>query len=182
MPCILKCGVDYFGPFTIRGEVQKRVHRKCYGVLFTCLVVRAVYIDVAVDYSTDGFIQVLRRFTSFRGSPSKMYSDGGTQLVGASNELREVVEKLEWKKIQEFSTEDLEGIEWNFSPGNSPWYNGAVESLVKTVKRALNCAVGERVMSFSELQTCLFEASQLVNQRPIGRVPLSQMMGLTLSK
>ena len=27
-------GIDYFGPYTIKGEVQKRVRGKCYGVIF----------------------------------------------------------------------------------------------------------------------------------------------------
>ena len=51
------------------------------------------------------------------------------------------------------------------------WHNGATEALVKSVKRALTAAIGENVMSFSELQTVMFEAGQLVNQRPIGSLP-----------
>ena len=58
--------------------------------------------------------------------------------------------------------------EWKFSPADGPWFNGATEALVKTVKRALNAAIGEQIMSFSELQTILFEVAQIVNQRPIG--------------
>ena len=37
--------VDLFGPFSIRGEVQKRVTGKAYGVIFTDMVMRAVYIE-----------------------------------------------------------------------------------------------------------------------------------------
>ena len=90
--------------------------------------VRAVYVDLGVDYSTDGFLQVLRRFVSLRGSPTKFFSDVGTQLVGASNKLMKVVDELEWTRTKEESSEKLDGLEWHFSPGNSPWYNGAVES------------------------------------------------------
>ena len=85
-------------------------------------------------------------------------------MVGALNELMKVVDGLEWTRIKEESSEKLDGLEWHFSPGNSPWYNGAVESLVKTVKSVLTSAI-------VELQICMFEASQLVNQRPIGRMP-----------
>ena len=179
-PVFSNVGVDYFGPFTIRGEVQKRVHGECYGVIFVCLIVGAAYVDVAVDYSTDGFMQVLRRFISLRGSPTRIYSDDGTQLVGASNELKRIINDIEWSKVEKESTE-LGSIEWMFSPANAPWYNGAVEALVKTVKRALNCAVGSQIMTFSELQTCMFEAGQLVNQRPIGRVPSAPDDGSYLS-
>ena len=169
-PPFTNVGVDYFGPYNIRGEVQKRVRRKCYGVIFSCLVVRAVYIDVAVDYSTDAFLQVFRRFVSIRGYPRKIFSDNGTQLVGASNELKKAVSSLDQEKIRAFGIENG-GIEWTFSPGDAPWYNGATEALVKTTKRALNTAVGDSVLSFSELQTAMLEAAQLINQRPIGSTP-----------
>ena len=101
-------------------------------------------------------------------------------MVGASNELKRIVNGLEWSKIKGDSAE-LGAVEWIFSPANAPWYNGAVEALVKTVKRAQNCAIGDQVMTFSELQTCMFEAGQLVNQRPIGRVPSSPDDGTYLS-
>ena len=161
--------IDYFGPYEIRGEVQKRIRGKCYGVILTCIAVRAVYIDVASDFSTDAFLQVLRRFASLRGWPSRIFSDGGTQLVGASRELKEQLRGLDWKQIQEYGHQ--QGVEWKFSPGDAPWYNGTAESLVKSTKRALEAAIGDAVLAFSELQTCMFEAAQLVNQRPIGVLP-----------
>ena len=94
-PAFHTTGVDYFGPYKTRGEVQKRVHGKAYGVIFTCFTSRAVYVDLAHDVSTDGFLQVLRRFSSLRGWPSKIVSDNGTQFVGASNELRDIMNNLQ---------------------------------------------------------------------------------------
>ena len=82
-------GCDLFGPFNIRGEVQKRVRGKAYGVIFDCLVTRAVYLDLATDYSTDAFLKVFRRFTSIRGYPSEMFSDRGSQIVAACESLQE---------------------------------------------------------------------------------------------
>ena len=170
--------IDYFGPFQIKGEAQKRVRSKCYGVIFTCMVVRAVHLDLATNYSTDSFLQVLRRFGSIRGWPQRIYSDGGTQLVGASRELREQIKGLEWDKIKAFGHE--QGIVWKFSPGDGPWYNGTAEALIKTTKKALNASIGEAILSFSELQTYLMEVGQLVNQRPIGVFPNSPQDGTYL--
>ena len=58
--------------------------------------------------------------------------------------------------------------------------NGVIESLVKSVKRSLESAVGDQVLSFVELQTTMFESAQLVNQRPIGRHPTSSDDGVYL--
>ena len=46
-------GIDLFGPFKVRDEIKKRAVGKAYGVIFTCLATRAVYVDLAPDYSTE---------------------------------------------------------------------------------------------------------------------------------
>ena len=168
-PPFTNLGVDFFGPFMIRGEVQKRTRGKCFGVIFTCLVSRAIHVDISSDYSTDSFLQVLRRFASIRGWPRKVYSDNGTQLVVASKELKNIVKGLDEAKLKRYGV--THGTDWNFTPADAPWMNGATEALIKSVKKALNAIIGEQVMRFSELQTVMFEAAQIVNQRPIGRNP-----------
>ena len=92
-----------------------------------------------------------------------------------------MVKNLDWHDIQQRCLTTGNGTEWNFSPASAPWYNGAVEALVKSVKKALNVAVGENILSFSELQTCMFEASELVNQHPIGNHPTDPSDGVYLS-
>ena len=178
-PSFLTVGVDYFGPYATKGEVQKRVRGKSFGVILTCFGCRGVYVDVAHDASTDGFLQVLRRFACVRGWPAVIYSDQGTQFVGASNELKEIVRGMSWEQIKQFGWPER-NIEWRFSPPDAKWYNGATESLVKSVKRALNAAIGENVLQFSELQTCMFEAAEMVNARPIGIHPNSPDEGVYL--
>ena len=61
-----------------------------------------------------------------------------------------------------------EGVRWEFAPPNAPWRNGCAEALIKSVKKSLKVAIGDQVLSFPELQTVLYEAANLVNERPIG--------------
>ncbi|KAJ8032137.1 hypothetical protein HOLleu_25575 [Holothuria leucospilota] len=150
-------GVDLFGPFTTRGEVNKRARGKAYGVIFNCLVTRAVYLDVAADYRTDAFLQVMRRFVTIRGYPKEVYSDSGTQLIAAATQL------------QGFGVES--GLTWKFSTPDAPWQNGATESLIRGVKKALQHSIGDQVLMYSELQTVMYEVASLVSERPIGRHP-----------
>ena len=158
--------MDFFGPFKVRGVVNKRSCGKAFGVIFTCGNSRAVHCDLSQNYSTDGFLQTLRRFTSIRGFPANIWSDCGTQLVATDKELREMIKGFDKEKLIEFGAD--KGLKWHFSPPGAPWYNGCVESLVKSVKKGLKVAIGEQILSFPELQCVLFEVANIVNERPIG--------------
>ena len=168
---------DYFGPYRVRISRNKIV--KHYAVIFTCLNTRAVHLELAADCTTMEFMQVLRRFYALRGVPALMISDNGSQLVGAERELREMVDGLDTEKLQEFSAE--RGMKWQFTTPAAPHQNGCAESLVKSCKIGLKKAIGEQVLTPLELQTCLVEVANLVNQRPIGRIPSDPDDGSYLS-
>ena len=177
-PPFQNIGIDYFGPFEIKGEVQKRIRGKCYGVLFVCDSSRAVHADIVQNYSTEAFLQALRRFGCTRGYPSKIHSDNGTQLVGAATWLKKMLKELDWAEIQRFGHKFQ--TTWSFSSADAPWQNGSTEALIKTIKRALKVVIGAQVFSYAEFQTVMYEAAQLVNQRPIGLKPASPDEGTYL--
>ncbi|XP_054758449.2 uncharacterized protein LOC129264572 [Lytechinus pictus] len=77
-------GVDCFGPFTVK---QGRKDNKRYGCIFTCLVLRAIHIEILHSMDTDSFINGLERFISRRGRPEVIWSDNGSNFVGAEREL-----------------------------------------------------------------------------------------------
>ncbi|XP_033226851.1 uncharacterized protein LOC117179303 [Belonocnema kinseyi] len=89
-------GVDYFGPFQV--TIGRR-HEKRYGVLFTCLNVRAIHLELANSLSTDSMIMALRRMISRRGKPTRLFSDNGTNFVGANIELRRALEEFNQDEI-----------------------------------------------------------------------------------
>ncbi|XP_066016486.1 uncharacterized protein [Pocillopora verrucosa] len=140
-----------------------------YGVIFTCLNTRAVHLELAVDLTTMEFIQVPRRFFSIRGYPAVILSDNGTQMVGAANELGEMVKDLDGNQLREFCGE--KSIKWIFTTPAAPHQNGCAEALVKSCKRSLKIAIGKQLLTPFELYTCLLEIANLLNQRPIGRIP-----------
>ena len=98
---------DYFGPYKVKIGRNKTAKR--YGVIFTCLNTRAVHLELAVDCTTMDFLQVLRRFFAIRGYPKCMFSDNGTQLIGAVAELRKTVKGLDTKKLRDFQQKE----EWS---------------------------------------------------------------------
>ena len=161
--------VDYFGPYKVRGEVQKRISGKAYGVLFTDLVSRAVFIEAVFDYSASSFLMALSKFASVRGYPKVIYSDGDTKLTCVSRELEEQWSAMWEKEGDRIRNESAaKGLEWRFSSADSPWQNGAVESLVKSVKKAIHFSIHEQRLSPTEFSCVMYEVANAVNERPIG--------------
>ena len=159
---------DYFGPCHVK--VGRNKTAKYYGVIFTCLNTRAVHLELAVDYSTIEFIQVLRRFFAVREQPSLMISDNGTQFVGAERELKEMIRG--WDTEKDCVSFQQKGE----CSGNLPHRHLHIRTdvrkpLVKSCKLALKKAIGAQVLTPFELYTYLLEVVNLVNQRPIGRIP-----------
>ena len=62
-PPFTYCAGVYFGPFYIR---LKRSDVPRYGAIFTCLMSRAVHLEIADSLKTDAFINALRRFIAMR--------------------------------------------------------------------------------------------------------------------
>ena len=112
--------IDFFGLHQIRGEVQKRIRGKCFGVIFTSFVSHAVHCDITTYYLTDALM------SSIRGRPKKIHSDQGLQLVSASNELKDIVKSLEGDMFKRFG--HLNNFEWSFSPPDATWMNRVTES------------------------------------------------------
>ncbi|KFD60962.1 hypothetical protein M514_26860 [Trichuris suis] len=161
--------VDYFGPVQV--TIGRNRPAKRYGVIFTCLTIRAVYLDVARSLSTEDFLLVLRRFISLYGKPESMYSDNGRNFVGAERDLRHDLQVLSNDPaVEKFSTR--EGIRWKFQPANAAHFGGVHESLVKSTKRALYRMLASsntdlHLLTEDVLRTLLFEVAGLLNSRPI---------------
>ena len=87
-----KVGVDYAGPFYINlGHVCRPTIVKAYACLFASLTVKAVHIEVVSDLTSAAFLACFRRFVAWRGKPSFVWSDYRANFVGASRELKELV-------------------------------------------------------------------------------------------
>lgn len=69
----------------------------------------------AKTLSVDDFLMMLRRFVSIYRKPDHMFSDNGTNFVGAQRLLREELDKLKGDRVLVIEFKDL-GIEWFFQP------------------------------------------------------------------
>ena len=169
-----KVGVDYAGPFQIKyGHVRKPTILKAYICLFICLAVKAVHLELVSDLTTEAFIASLRRFTARRGCPSLIWSDHGTNFVGAHRELKELNVFLNHQITQGAISKFCSGhnIQWKYIPERSPNFGGLWESAVKSVKNHLKRIVSPVKLTFEEFTTILTQVEACLNSRPL--VPIN---------
>lgn len=165
-PPFSQSGVDYAGPLLIKqGNRRTASLCKTYAVIFVCMVTKAVHIELAEDLSARGFIDVFDRFVSRRGYCQRLYSDNGTQFVGAKRLLGKDLE--EWRTTQVTQHIADAGVEWRFITPSAAHHGGLWEAAVKSAKRHLLRVVGKQVLRFNSLSTLLVRIEACLNSRPI---------------
>lgn len=153
-----KVGVDFGGPF-ITSMYRHRGSKtfKSYVCLFVCMATKAIHLELASDLSTDAFLSVLRRFIARRGRLTDLYSDCGTNFVGAAKELTKMF-KIAVAK---------ETIQWHFVPPHSPNFGGLWEAGIKAVKTHLKRVIGQQILIYEEFYIVLVQIEAVLNSRPL---------------
>ena len=84
-----RVGLDFGGPFYLK--VSGSENNKAYLVLFVCFFPsKAIRLELVSDLTTNACFAALRRFTSRRGCPRKLYSDNATNITGSQSELEKL--------------------------------------------------------------------------------------------
>ena len=150
-------GVDFAGPFTLKGEVGRGSRRyKAYVAVFICLATKAVHFEVVSSLSTEAFLNALRRFVGRRGPVARMYSDNGTNLVGAFRQLEDIQAQIHERSM-----------EWTFIPPLAPHFGGLWEAGVKSMKTHLKKILKDSLLTIEEMSTVLVQVEAVLNSRPL---------------
>ncbi|KAL0803354.1 hypothetical protein ABMA28_017417 [Loxostege sticticalis] len=162
-------GVDYTGFVEIKankGRGSKTL--KGYIAIFICMVTKAVHLELVTDLTSSAFLAALRRMAARRGAPRHLYSDNGTNFVGANRALQE-----EWQQVKHifndnFLTEVTElQIQWHFNAASWASAGGLWERAVRSLKHHLKRVVGEQKLTFEEYATILTQLEACLNSRPL---------------
>ncbi|XP_055633447.1 uncharacterized protein LOC129773820 [Toxorhynchites rutilus septentrionalis] len=166
-------GVDYCGPLYLKPAHRRAASQKVYICVFVCFSTKAVHLELAGDLSTNTFLKALDRFMYRRNKPHHIYSDNGTNFIGAKNALHQLYSRLqsepENEKITKYLAQD--GIQWHLIPPRAPNFGGLWEAAVKVAKKQLVRQLGDSLLSYEELLTILVRIEGCMNSRPL--MPLS---------
>ncbi|KRX85705.1 hypothetical protein T06_1759 [Trichinella sp. T6] len=94
--------VDFAGPLYTRSDTRARnpSTNKMYISVFTCMVTRAVHLEIEREQTASCFLNALRRFISRRGRPRVIQSDNFWSFKLADEFLRRLFQSEEWNEVQ----------------------------------------------------------------------------------
>lgn len=128
-------GVDFAGPFETKPRPGRcKLRDKKWVAVFVCMATKAVHLELVDSLSTHDFIKAFIRFTSFRGKCTHLWSDHGTNFVGADAELERMAKS--WADADTDAYRELREnmrINWHFITPSAPHQGGLWEAAVKSM-------------------------------------------------
>ncbi len=165
-----RIGVDFAGPFVIcQGYTRKLVLVKTYATVFIYFTTKAIHLDLCSSLSTQDFMATFCHFVARRDCPSHLYTDNGTNFLGAREEIRELQKLAESKETRQAMatfTQENE-INWHNIPPRALHFGGLWEAAVRSMKTLLRKNLQPHALRFEELYTLLTDVEAILNSRPI---------------
>ncbi|XP_066448142.1 uncharacterized protein [Eleutherodactylus coqui] len=173
-PPFTNVGLDVFGPWSVTTRRTRggEANSKRWAVLFTCMSIRAVHIEVIESLDTSSFINALRRFISIRGPVKQIRSDRGTNFIGACKELN-IPSNIDSDHVRRYLAN--QGCTWSFNPPHSSHMGGSWERMIGIARRILDSIFlheGTSRLTHETLTTLMAEVVAIINARPL--MPISR--------
>ena len=139
--------------------------------MFVCLATKSVHLELVSDLTTSAFVATLQRFIGGRGIPTTIWSDHGTNFVGAEREIHVLLRQDEMSAwaIAGFCTSQQ--IKWKFIPERTQDFGGLWEEAVKSLKSHLKKVLGKARLNFKEFFIVLVQVEACLNSRPLTPLP-----------
>jgi len=111
------------GPLYLKqGAIRKPTIVKSYVCVFVLISVKTVHLELVSNLTAESFIACLKRFVTRRRKSSSIWSDCGTNYIGATRILKELHDFLINQMTKEANCKvcSSQGIPWHFIPEKSP--------------------------------------------------------------
>ena len=152
-------GIDCTGHMYVR---QGEILVKMYLVIFTCLSIRAIHIELIPSLTCKDFLQAFIRFCNTNVIPGSIYSDNVSTFLQAMGIIANAT-------IDNDFTAFLikNNIRHLTIPLYSAWAGTYWERMIRTVKSCLTKTIGRKHINYFELLTLITDVQHCVNSRSL---------------
>ena len=157
-PAFICVGLDFTWSFIIQ---IGRKSNKLYLCLFTCMTFQAVYLEIAFALDSHSFLQCFSRFCSRRITSEHVFSDNGSNFVGAERELQDSIRRCTTHPI--LSKLSRKGVNWHFNPSGASHHGG----LIRSFRRSFIVVARSIRLNSQVLITFATEVEAILNDRPL---------------
>ena len=175
LPAAIQCpappwtyiGLDYAGPFTCKKGRTTRANAgtiKVWALVIACLGTKAVSVRLVPGYGTEDLLIAMQIHVADCGLPLWVHTDRGSQLVKAGKAVNQDLPDWDWAEMAKLGAG---AMRWSSCPSGAQFRNGALESVVKKLKKTLKHTFGKQVLTTFELELAFRKASSLANSRPV---------------
>ncbi|XP_046964187.1 uncharacterized protein LOC124533066 [Vanessa cardui] len=132
------------------------------------MATKAIHIEAVSDLTTEGFLSAFKRFVARRGRCNHLWSDNGTNFVGAARELKQLFSSERSPFVNEVAAALANNsTEWHFIPPQAPNFGGLWEAGIKSTKYHLRRVIGDSTLTYQELSTVRSQIEACLNSRPL---------------
>lgn len=145
-----------------------RTFQEAQVVIFMCAITRAVHLELVTNKSSEAFLMAFRWFVCLHSHPNVCWSDCGSNFIGAQEFLRQVMQNRDIPKIESTLSEEFTcNVEWQWNTPHASHQNGVLESLIKSVRKALTSVCKNQTFTEEQWRTFLAETTYMVNRWPL---------------
>ena len=133
-----------------------------YILVFTCLNVRAIHLELLPDMSCAQFLLAFVRFANLHCIPDKVYSDNASTFLLAMGILKN-------SSIDDDFSEYLtkNNVKHIRIPFYSAWIGSMWERMIRSIKSCLSKTVGRKQLEYFNFKTVLSDVTNALNSRPL---------------
>ncbi|KAL7633029.1 UNVERIFIED_CONTAM: hypothetical protein RMT77_016605 [Armadillidium vulgare] len=154
-------GIDYTKHWWIKVKGSAPA-QKMFILIYTCLNIRAIYLDLIDDMSSKSFVQSFQRFVNRFGVPDCVYSDNARSFSQGTDFIETFL-------VSENGSEFLRKnqIAHKRIPLYSPWVGSMWERMIRVVKDCLFKTIGRSSLNYFDFLTILSDIADAINSRPL---------------
>lgn len=135
---------------------------KMYILVFTCLNIRSVHLELVPSMTMTHFLQAFIRFCNLYGLPQTVFSDNASTFISSLKLISK--SKVDNDFENYLLTNNIKHVT---IPVYSAWIGSSWERMIRTIKSSLHKVLGRKHVEYFEMLTLLSDVQNAINSRPL---------------